>query len=601
MNLFLSPPKIDAADYLPAAEARKIAAVRLTSSPSFWDDEIVQTLLRDHPYIPPQRIVVNFKRKDDAQGAAFGYIGITGAPQISIPIIVKNRELFPLDVVIIRSNKDAQGSDMQQGSGDMTDDKVLPLTEETFSKALDTGDIGETVPDHMTRGVGYSEDGSNLRLPFRGRTVLASVIGASQAQKDKLGQILSQNKEALAGFVHNKTTDVIDSWLNAADPKKLVQSKLASAPVKRSVALFPSDFPQERKTSEFLAAEIFVTGDQAKIAVAFDAVDLTRPDSGEKRFLLFEDGTYCAAPEKVATLKSEQSEDQLAGIVMQKTASGALHRGSTVSFILNDRFTVPAKIASICANEQTNVIDLMMQDGLAREYKVCLTPIIKTAFFDYKSGVWLLPVMSKVIELGEYADVQPMPIEKVAEFFQKKMPDQLVHAGGQFTLFLGGDTFGPTQCDEAKIAQVLDAWFENGNALLAMAKTAGMVRFASDISETVKTAAEQAITFNAYPEVARKAIEGIRMPLADAVKLAASIGDPSGADSVLSAGFLSEDNVAEFVNKADQFEETVGILARLLLAIRMGFPGDESATVVAMKSLQRVADRLQSAIQEVNV
>jgi len=53
------------------------------------------------------------------------------------------------------------------------------------------------------------------------------------------------------------------------------------------------------------------------------------------------------------------------------------------------------------------------------------------------------------------------------------------------------------------------------------------------------------------------------------------------------------------VSMSDQLEEVVGKLARLLLAIRMGFPGDESATVVAMKALQRVKERLEAAMTEV--
>jgi hypothetical protein len=46
-------------------------------------------------------------------------------------------------------------------------------------------------------------------------------------------------------------------------------------------------------------------------------------------------------------------------------------------------------------------------------------------------------------------------------------------------------------------------------------------------------------------------------------------------------------------------EDVVGKLARLLLAIRLGFPGDEVSTAVAMKSLQRVVEYLRSATQEV--
>jgi len=606
MSLFVTPPTIDPKEYLPETEARKVAGIKLTSSPSFWDDEIVQNLLRDHPYIPPQRVVVNFKRKDESQGAAFGYIGIIGAPQVSIPVVIKNRELSPLDVIIVRSTQPGTDEQVQQGSGDMTDDKVMPLNEDSYNQALDAGDIGENVPEFQVRGTGYTEDGSSLRLPFRGRTVLASFMGAREDQKKKLGEILARDQQICAGFLNNPTADVINSWLEAPAPKNLIQTKLAAAPVKRSSAVMVIDAPEEAKTASFTAAEVFVDG-QTKIAAAFDAVDLTRPISGLSRYLVFEDGTYCPAPEKVAVVKTERTEDVLVGTVLQKCAAMALHRGATVSFILeNDWFSVPSKIASIQADERQGTITLKMLDGMSQPYLVMLAPFVKEALFDDKTATWVLPIASKVLQFSEYAEAKPMPPEKVAEWFQRRLPDQLVCGGGQFTLSIGGETFGSPQCNEQKIAEVLDMWFDNGSMLIQAVKSAAAqsptgswtVRFDSNLSEKAKEVVKLASEYYAYPEMARNVIKDIAIPLELAVKLAASIGDPAGADAILSAGFLNEDNLAEFVSLADQFQDTVGKLARLLLAIRMGFPGDESATTVAMKSLQRVADRLQSAVQE---
>ena len=607
MSLFITPPTIDPKEYLTETEARKVAGIKLTSSPSFWDDEIVQNLLRDHPYIPPQRVVVNFKRKDEAQGAAFGYIGIIGAPHVSIPVVIKNRELSPLDIIIVRNNQQGQNEQVQQGSGDMTDDKVMPLNEDTFTQALDAGDIGENVPEFQVRGTGYTEDGSSLRLPFRGRTVLASFMGVSEDQKKKLGEILSRDQQICAGFLHNLTSDKINSWLEAPLPKNLIQTKLAAAPVKRSSAVMVIDAPEEAKTADFTAAEVFVGNGETKVAATFDAVDLTRPISGLSKFLVFEDGTYCPAPEKVAVVKTERTEVDLVNTVLQKCAAMALHRGSTVSFILeNDWFSVPAKVASIQADEHLGTITVKMLNGMSQPYLVMLAPFVKEAMFDDKTATWVLPISSKVLEFSEYAEARPMAPEKVAEWFQKRLPDQLVCGGGQFTLSIGGETFGSPQCSEQKIAEILDMWFDNGSMLIQAVKTAAAtsvtgswsVRFDSNLSDKAKEVVKLASEYYAYPELARSVIKDIAIPLESAVKLAATIGDPAGADAILSAGFLSEDNLAEFVSLADQFQDTVGKLARLLLAIRMGFPGDESATTVAMKSLQRVADRLQSAVQE---
>jgi hypothetical protein len=132
-----------------------------------------------------------------------------------------------------------------------------------------------------------------------------------------------------------------------------------------------------------------------------------------------------------------------------------------------------------------------------------------------------------------------------------------------------------------------------------MAKERGHVRFACDLPEAAMKIAAQAAELADYPKVAAAAVKKIAIPLDKAVKLAAAIGDPEGVDAMLGAGFLTEDNLSEFAGLGDQFEDTTSKLARLLLAVRMGFPGDENATAVAMKSLQRVTEGLNSAIQEV--
>ena len=601
--LFVSSPKIDPALYLPAAEAKKTASIRLTSSPSYWDDEIVQTLLRDHPYIPPQRIVVNFKRKDEAQGAAFGYIGIIGAPQMSIPVIIKNRELAPLDLLIVRNSQDV---DAEQGSGDMTDDKVIPLTQETFEQALDTGEIGDVVPEAKVRGCGYTEDGTSLRLPFRGRTVLASYMGCKAQDKTKLANLLS-DKSTVAGFVYNGTEEVINSWLEAKEPTCTVQTKLASTPVEPSIAYIPTDMPKEK--SDFLAAEIFVTEDQTKAAVKFATLDLANPSAGLHNLLVYEDATYSLAPGKVAVADHDKSEEELAKMVAVKVASGSLTKGSVVCFALNtglpeDPLSAPAKIASIVVDEANKTINVDLNNGLGQNMRVMLVPNIKTAIYDDKSKAWLLPQTSFIYNMGEYVEA-PIQAEKVAAYFQKQVTDSLTCSGGQYTLSIQGDTFGDPQCDETKMASILNAWFVNGNELLAVAKEASAngsatIRFRSNLSDQAMKVAKLASQYAEYPKIAAATLKEVKLPLELAIKLAASVGDPAGADAVLSAGFLSEDNIAEFINLADQFEATVGKLARLLLGIRMGFPGDETATVVAMKSLQRVAERLQSATQETN-
>lgn len=605
-DLFVSPPTINPADYLPETEARKIAGIRMMSPPSAWSDEVTQNLLRDHPYIPFDRVVVNFKKKDDGQGYAFGFVGIAGAPRISIPLIISNRELQPLDVMVLRKQADPGDATTNEGSGDMSDDQVMPLTESNLARGLDVSEPGTLVHESKLRGAGWTEDGSALRLPYRGRTVLASAMGISDEQRKQYQAILGQDKQALAGFMLHGTDAVAEQWLNAPQPSRTIQAKLASVGVERAIACVPVAVPTDASPSEFLAARVWMDDAVAKVAVSFDAINLFNPKAGERRVLVFEDGSYCPAPTKVACAELEEGEDEgvLVSRVMSKVATNSLHRGTAISLMAGDAFTSPAVLTKLATHEGNGSIHLELSDGL-RQVNVVLAKGVKAASRT-SEGSWILPLETQVLTLKNQTDTPPMALDKVAAFLDKRLPDSLVLADGQWTLNVRGENFGFAQADEKTAAAVLDHWFENGGEMAAMVKHAaaanggqGWLRFDSDLPTKAEKIASAAQALEGFPKVAAAKIANIALPLAKAVKLAASIGDPQSADVVLGAGFLTPDNLAEFVTLHETFDQSVQKLARLLLAIRMGFPGDPSATAVAMKSLQRVSEDLESAIQEV--
>jgi len=599
--LFMQPQTINPADYLPEQEVVKLAGTRLTSPPAYWDDEITQVLLREHPYIPLDRAIVNFTQRDDAAGCAMGFVSIVGAPRLSIPVIIKNWELAPLDILINRQDNPADDAADQQGAGDMTDDTVVPLNEDSFTSALDAGSMGDPVPKHINLNTGYSEDGSSLRLPFRGRTVLASYLGASEKQKEKAASILSKNAGIVAGFAQNETGAVLDSWFAAPEPKNSVQAKMASAGIERSHAVLlalPEDLEQ-MKSAEILAADIFVADESAKTAVAFDAINLAKPTEKVARWFIFDDSSFARAPEAVTGFrKDEAAEAKVAGAVLEKTATNSLRVGQHFVFHTDGIFTAPAKLASMVVNDATRSVELRMQSDLGTPFTVYIDNRAKVAMHDSESNAWVFPSNTQVLALGEYQELPALSAEKVASVLASKLPDQLICHGDQWTLNLRGEPLS-TQVSEAKIATLLDSHLDNATELMAAARRDGSVRFASTLPAQLEQLATKVAAHQDAPKFAAEALVEIRLDLEKGLKLAATLGDPESVDAILGASFLTEDNLAEFVGLADQFNETVSKLARLLLAIRMGFPGDETATTVAMKALARVAERLQSASAEV--
>lgn len=593
MPLILEPSRVDPKEFAAIAPGAKTAGARLTSPPAYWDDEISQILIREHPYIPLDRATVTFTRRDDTSGMGTGYVSIVGSPQVSIPIVIKNWELAPLDILIVQRRDTSSSSEQQSNSMDAND--VMPLNEDTFRHALDTGSLGEPVPMHQQLQTGHSEDGSSLRLPFRGRTVLASVIGATEAQKQKLAAALEANRNVLIGFVHNGTGGVIDEWLSAPEPSKTAVTKIANAPIELPNAVM-ANLPANLESfsaKDILAADVFVSDETMKTAVAIDAIDLFRGTSA--RWLLFDDSTYARANLDLTGFKlAEADEDKAVAAVLEKTSTAALRLGQTLVFHTGGIFTAPCKLSRLASFNDQRSVELTLTDDLGVQHRVVLDGRVKEAMHDDARGTWVLPMATKVLALGEYQTLPVMEPGKVASALAKMVPDTLICNAGQWSLTVNNEPFVTATSGE-KMAGVLNSFVSNADELMKVAHRDGSVRFASRIPETAQELVKQANRLRSLPADFKAACAELSIPLEKAVKLAASIGDPSGVDAVLGAGFLTEDNVAEFVGLADQFEQAVGKLARLLLAIRLGLPGDESATVVAMKALSRVAERLRSA------
>lgn len=94
------------------------------------------------------------------------------------------------------------------------------------------------------------------------------------------------------------------------------------------------------------------------------------------------------------------------------------------------------------------------------------------------------------------------------------------------------------------------------------------------------------------PQV-RALVARMRAPMADLVKVAAMLEDADTVDSVLSLGFVSEENLERFASVKPMLEELSGTLAKLLLGARLGIEDiPEEAARSAIANLQRVIDGL---------
>ena len=88
-------------------------------------------------------------------------------------------------------------------------------------------------------------------------------------------------------------------------------------------------------------------------------------------------------------------------------------------------------------------------------------------------------------------------------------------------------------------------------------------------------------------------VEAIKAPIPDLVKIAANLEDAQSVDSILGLGFINEENVKRFASAKPMLWEVSHMLAKLLLASRMGMEDiPEEAARAALMHLQRVIEGL---------
>jgi len=188
MELFLDQ------DPLPFEFEKNAAEVALPEDPNQWPNEILQELYKQVSFIADFSTHVVLDRVDAEKGYAFGHVLVAsktespaGAPpeqeqaagirKARIPIIVKERKLYPFDVIITESSK------------------MLPLTEPRIRQALfrpqmfdvtsktpgDISMIGQLYPPYR-QNYGFGGGGAVVNMGM-GKTGEAKQAGARRVAR----------------------------------------------------------------------------------------------------------------------------------------------------------------------------------------------------------------------------------------------------------------------------------------------------------------------------------------------------------------------------------------------------------------------------------
>jgi hypothetical protein len=589
-SYFVLPPKIDPSEFLPAAEATKCADMRLQSTPAGWVDEITNMALRYNPFLPADRLTLSFVHQDAQMGAALGYIQVLGVDRVTIPVIVNDSWLAPLDLMVVGQRDQSDEATQQAGVGDKTDDRVLLLTQDNWNRYAAPragGDALRTVSEQPATA--WTESGNALRLPSYSRTVTASAMGASEAAREKLASLVLADKSILAGFQTNETLGVLESWLGANEPKK------TAAATPRLLAEIPVAVPEEQDITKVSTGTFWTEAGEAKVGAAFNAVDLI---TGKDAVLvLLEDGSRSINPPTKVAMSPLDSEEAAGPRILKSFLSTGLKVGTEISLELADgRITRPLRLHKLASD--AGAIHMWLTNGL-QVVPLVLHSGVKAASRQ-EDGAWLFPMASSALVYPDVPAAKLADQSKIAGLMLELLPNVVTVAGDQWSLRDG--QFNLIQVSEVKVAAVLHASYENGDQLIDALKAGAEandgraeLRFAVNPESAVKAAAVSNLGgMRAKTCAALVELINHTLPLDKAVKLASALARPDSVDSVLATGLLNEDNVGEYLELSQRFQGVVDDLARTLLQSRLGLPVDGNAVAVAAKALQRVVNDLES-------
>lgn len=131
----------------------KEASYRLGSDLSTWEQDIVERLHEEHPYLPDYDISVSLRKTDGASGAGIGQLTIDD--DIRLPVIIKAFKMQPLDLMYY-------------------DGKLLPVTKESLDNITHSDSLGKGIRPHP--------QGSDMgiraatRAPHYGKYAYASTL-----------------------------------------------------------------------------------------------------------------------------------------------------------------------------------------------------------------------------------------------------------------------------------------------------------------------------------------------------------------------------------------------------------------------------------------
>ena len=616
---------------------------RLSDLVENWQREVSHEIYRQLPFLSDYEVDVHLDRMDEQQGYAFGSADVrsktlrsvpeggpspvSGLRTARIPVIIKAREMFPLDVFLV-------------------DSKAFPLTEdrfrahmhrsETFDALSDPGRdpslIPQLYPPYRSRygfGGAYEVKQGELVSTIKG-TVPDDIRAEVRNELEKSASLVELLKvngglRSLAPLLVEKIASVDDrneSVRSRIKPTVIQISKTAGGDYRLKMANPGAFDPQEEMvdpaTAESLAGKDLITRTDKDGSVTITADPAVRQTIRTDKFEVIDDfGEW-----KVETLDGRQ----LMGWVFPTSLDFDMTSTPLAVFTNGSEHGVQDYIAGSRVGQGTNFpvskpsghgVFVHSEGGRAlctvpvtvrntttgtdgRTWYDCTDVMDNRVLISYADGLrkmtksgdgYLLPKTFRFMPLGgAKVDLNPDPSgikqAQLSVFSPHRV--EIRSDGNQWSLSGG--------CGLSKTAS---SFLTKADAEFLLVSAGLSPSFASEkLAEAAKEAhpvvvhgSNEIKLFEEHVKEAAESVASLNMPdlRQDTLKIAALINDPSAVDTLLALNFVNEENVASFLNALPVLEDTQQKLSEMLMASRLGL---QEIPLVAVEQAIRATEKV---------
>lgn len=545
-------------------ETTKLAATTLSRDGEKWEQDILQTLHKEHPYIAEHDIQVQMSKTDPENGVGVGAIRLDD--RVVIPIIIDKFRLAPLDLYWFQN-------------------ELHPLTRASFEAVMQNTDVGTPVDPGQGEAVDSSLYG-RTQPPFDGKYTYAAL--ASVAGPERLAEALSASFRPDGLRYELRANPLFSSVVKEALTRPVEKTAAAPAAKPRLTVKTAKSFQPVKTAGVYEIA----AGGRLFPAVVFDRVlslggdrPLTKVAMAvelgpEARYALWSDGAVVGGRELDA-------ERDLPKDAPRSGDRGVFYKIAADGFVCTDPLTIDCRLDHGWA----------ASDAFGRAFKLRKTAGVRQPIVvdDHVT----LPTTWRWMKLG--AALTPMTPTAASELTTPRDGGafSVLHHGGRFSV-RGLPGFAGDGDDHEKTASALAERFDERDvaAALSVARTSGAVHlcFRTEHTPTTKTASRYARY--AAPRLCKEAafvrtapefafLPGMKVAAVDDNQAKTTV------DALLGLGFITPENMPRFLDKLPQLEDARRVVAKLLLASRIGLDVDSRPLRTAMFALDAVTRDLR--------